>query len=119
MERTDELFEFRAEARIGVFRLLDRIGMFEAQRLRRAVHELVRDHRLAGLVFSFNGVPYIDSSGVGVFVHLHYQIGRSVPIRMCEIPDTVRDVLVYTNLISTFSIDESESESLRRLTRVS
>lgn len=115
MAATHHLYDFRNEDRIGVFRLLDRIEVFEAEEIRKAVYEIVEREALQGLVFSFADVPYVDSSGVGVFVNLQYQIGQRLPIRMCEVADPIRDVLTFTNLISRFAIDASEADSIRRI----
>lgn len=115
MAMSSDIYRYRLADRIGVFRFIDRIEIFQAEQIRRAVFAHIAQDRLRGLVFSFADVPYIDSSGVGVFVNLQYQIGDSVPIRMCEVSSPVRDVLTFTNLVSQFAIDETESDSLSRL----
>lgn len=115
MAATHHLYDFQIVDQIGVFRLLDRIEVFEAEEVRKAVYELVERESPRGLVFSFADVPYIDSSGVGVFVNLQYQIGQTIPIRMCRVAEPIRDVLTFTNLISRFAIDASESDSIRRI----
>lgn len=115
MGATQPLFDFRVEDKIGIFRILDRIEVYEAEKIRKAVRDRVERERLSGLVFTLAEVPYIDSSGVGAFVNLQYDIGRSVSIRLCEVADSVRDVLTFTNLVSRFAIDDTEPEAIDRL----
>lgn len=115
MAAADDVYRYRVEDRIGIFRFVDRIEVFQAEQIRQAVYSRLEEDHLRALVFSFREVPYIDSSGVGVFVNLQYQIGTSVPIRMCEVSQPVRDVLTFTNLVSRFAIDDTEHDSLAQL----
>lgn len=115
MENNETLFAYRNQNGVGVFRFTDRIEIYHADQIRASVMDTVSRERLRGLVFSFSDVPYIDSSGVGVFVNLQYRLGDTVPIRLCEVSSTVRDVLTFTNLVSAFSIDDREADSLAAL----
>lgn len=111
MSDTDRLLEIEKRDDIGIVRFLDRIEMYQAAQIRADIIEWINEHRPQGLVFSFADVPYIDSSGVGVFVNLQYRIGDRIPMRLCQMSDTVRDVLTFTNLVSAFTIDNTEKES--------
>lgn len=117
IEANDNLFEYRNKNGIGVFTFLDRIEMYHASQIRASVLERVEVDKLRGLVFSFEDVPYIDSTGVGVFLNLQYRLSDSVPIRLCNLSGNVRDVLTTTNLLSTFAIDDALDESLRLISQ--
>jgi stage II sporulation protein AA (anti-sigma F factor antagonist) len=106
------LYEIEEQEEIGIVRFLDRIELFQAAQIRAEILEWIHTHQPKGVVFSFAEVPYIDSSGVGIFVNLQHQLAQSVPMRLCQMSTTVRDVLTFTNLVSVFSIDETEAESI-------
>ena len=117
MSETDSLFEIEQRDRIGIVRFLDRIELYEAARIRSQIAEWVDENAPSGLVFSFADVSYIDSSGVGVFVNFQYRMSDRIPIRLCRVSSTVRDVLTYTNLVTMFKIDETEEQSLAAIRR--
>lgn len=108
-------FEVERRNGIGIVRFLDSIEIYEAAQIRSEILQWVSDSDIRGVIFSFADVPYIDSSGVGVFVNLHRQLERRVPLRFCHVSDTVQDVLRYTRLVSLFAIDETEAESIARI----
>ncbi len=112
MSHSDSLFEIEDVDGIGIVRFLDRIELYQAETIRSSIMEWVDTNRPRGMIFSFADVPYIDSSGVGVFVNLHYRLSERLPMRLCQMSNTVRDVLTFTNLVSAFSIDDTEAESI-------
>lgn len=115
MSEADRLFEIEERDGVGIVRFLDRIEMYQAAQIRTDIIEWINEHRPRGLIFSFADVPYIDSSGVGVFVNLQYRMGDRIPMRLCQMSDTVRDVLTFTNLVSAFTIDATEEESFESI----
>lgn len=112
MSHNDSLFEIEEADGIGIVRFLDRIELYQAETIRSSIMDWVGTARPKGMIFSFADVPYIDSSGVGVFVNLQYRLSERLPMRLCRMSSTVRDVLTFTNLVSAFSIDETEAESI-------
>ncbi len=111
----ERLFETEERDGIGIVRFLDRIELYEAGRIRTDITEWIDSSKVRGIVFSFADVPYVDSSGVGVFVSLQYRLANHIPIRLCRLSETVRDVLAFTNLVSVFVIDETEEESIANI----
>ena len=112
MSHNDSLFEIEDADGIGIVRFLDRIELYQAETIRSSIMDWVDANRPKGMIFSFADVPYIDSSGVGVFVNLQYRLSERLPMRLCRVSSIVRDVLTFTNLISAFSIDDTEAESI-------
>lgn len=108
---------FQTEERngIGIVRFLDRIELYEAAQIRSDIMDWIDATGVKGVVFSFADVPYVDSSGVGVFVNLQYRLANRVAIRLCQMSETVRDVITFTNLVSVFAIDETEDESIAKI----
>ena len=112
MSKDPQLYDLEERDQIGIVRFLDRIELFQAAQIRSEILEWIHTHQPKGMVFSFAEVPYIDSSGVGIFVNLQHRLAHTVPMRLCQMSPTVRDVLTFTNLVSTFSIDDTEAESI-------
>jgi anti-anti-sigma factor len=115
MSQGQKLFEIEHRDGIGIVRFLDRIELYEAATIRTDIMEWIDANGPTGVVFSFADVPYIDSSGVGVFVNLQYQLADRMPLRLCRMSQTVRDVLTFTNLVSRFEIDDTEEESIQAI----
>ena len=111
----DSFFQIERTGEIAIIRLLDSIEVYEAARIRAEILSSIEGSGIRGIVFSFAEVPYIDSSGVGVFVNLHQQLRDRISLRFCDMGATVKDVMRYTRLVSLFAIDDTESESLTQM----
>lgn len=115
MKRNQTLFRIEERNEIGIVRFLDRIEMYEAEHIRVALEEWIAARAPQGLVFSFAEVPYIDSAGAGVFVGIQHHLHGQLPMRLCHLAEPVRDVLTYTNLVSLFTVDDTEEQSVAAL----
>ncbi len=111
----ETIFQIERNGEVAIIRLLDSIEVYEAALIRAEILRSIEGSGIRGIVFSFADVPYIDSSGVGVFVNLHQRLRDRIPLRFCDMGAAVKDVMRYTRLVSLFAIDDTESESLTRM----
>ncbi len=80
--------------------------------LRQAVRDAIESGTQKVLV-NLQGVTTIDSSGVGELVSAYTTAaGRSVSLKLVNLPDKVADILTVTQLITVFDVYDSEAEAI-------
>lgn len=100
---------------IAILRFDDSIEVYHAEAIRQQIVSIVERDSFRKVVFSLADVPYVDSSGLGVFLNVIHLYGDRVQFRFCCLSDNVKSVFTFANLLSYFVIDETEDESLRAL----
>lgn len=106
---------FVQSGEIAILRFDDSIEVYHAEAIRQQIVDLVERDAFTKVVFSLEEVPYVDSSGLGVFLNVIHNYGDRVQFRFCCLSENVKSVFRFANLLSYFVIDETEDESLRAL----
>ncbi len=106
-------FETRGD--IGVFRFTESIEIYQLKYLRSFLMHTIADKKLRKVVFSMRDVPFIDSSGIGMFIHLEHVFRNSLRFRFCEVRKNVESVDRSSNLIVHFAVDLTEEDAIREL----
>jgi anti-sigma B factor antagonist len=66
------------------------------------------------LVLNLEGVPYIDSAGLGEIVRTYTSISRQGgKLKLLNISKRIYDLLVITKLVTIFDSYENEEEAVR------
>ena len=79
--------------------------------------DVLRDTLRSGakkILLDLHGVTYVDSTGIGELVGLFTnasEVGSSV--RLCNLPQKVRDVLEVTRLITVFEVYGTLADGLK------
>src|SRR3984893_10657419 len=81
--------------------------------LKDKVNSLVNQgHRK--LVLNLEGVPYIDSAGLGEIVRTYTTVSRqSGSLKLLNLTKRITDLLSITKLLTVFDTFDSESEAVR------
>ena len=106
--------ETRTEGGVAVIVCAGPIQIGEtANRFRDVLRETLRSGALK-ILLDLRGVKYVDSTGIGELVGLFTnasEIGAGV--RLCNVPQKVRDVLEVTRLITVFEVYDTLEDGLR------
>lgn len=69
---------------------------------------------LGRMVIDGSAIPYVDSRGLEVLVELSEELGQSgMALKLCEVNETVREVLELTDLASLFEHYEDVNAAVR------
>lgn len=75
--------------------------------VRREADRLLANPHLDELILDLAGVEFMDSSGLGLLVHLRKDCaGRGVELRLRNLNPTVRRLFAITGMLPAFTIDE-------------
>jgi anti-sigma B factor antagonist len=105
------------ERRVGDVVVLDLKGKITLgegdELLKDKVNSLVNQgHRK--LVLNLEGVPYIDSAGLGEIVRTYTTVSRqSGSLKLLNLTKRITDLLSITKLLTVFETFDSESEAVR------
>ncbi len=81
--------------------------------LRDTVRDLIQRGK-EKIVLNLASVKYIDSSGVGELVSSSVALTRANGhLRLLNLPEKVRQVIMLSSLLSVFEVYENESEAVR------
>lgn len=80
--------------------------------LRQIIRDLLdRDEK--HLVLDFSGVTYMDSAGVGELVASFTAAeSRDAELKLLDLPEKIRDLLRFTQLITVFESYDTESAAV-------
>jgi anti-sigma B factor antagonist len=80
--------------------------------LRSAIRRLLEEGKKK-ILLNVAGVGYIDSSGIGELVSSYQAIGKEDgQLKLLNLTQKLRDLLVITKLLTVFDVYESEAEAL-------
>ena len=108
---------FKEKNDILVFYFDESIEIFHTVDIRNYLVNTISEKKSTKVVFNFADVSFVDSMGIGLFINLQFKYKDAVQFRFCELHENIRKTFEYTNLLSTFEIDESEEESLKVLAK--
>ena len=95
-----------------VYYLEQDIEVFRAEAMRDFLLRDIYENGYQNIVFNFNDVRFVDSTGIGLFVNLQFSLKNGVSFRFCHMRNNIQNVFEYTNLLSYFTIDATEEDSL-------
>ena len=103
--------EGRPVGEVYVTKCAGRLVAGEVHTLQAFVHKALRDHQ--DVVLQMEHVNFVDSSGLGALVRL-VQSAKSEGrhLRLCAVPDRVRQAIELTNLQSLFEMHLDESDAI-------
>jgi anti-sigma B factor antagonist len=105
------------ERAVGEVILLDlkgRMTMGEGDELLKdKVNSLILQGRKK-IVFNLEGVPYIDSSGLGEIVRTYTTVSRQGgSLKLLNLTKRITDLLAITKLLTVFDTYDSEADAVR------
>ncbi|MDF1569044.1 MAG: STAS domain-containing protein [Spirochaetaceae bacterium] len=100
-----------------VFRFHGSIESDITSMLRRQIIQILKEEKSDTAVFHLGDATYIDSMGIGMFVHLHVQHHEKIQFLFCEMSTGISKAFGSVKLISFFDIRDSLDEVLEELRR--
>ena len=84
------------------------------QILKDKINSLVLDGRKK-IILNLEGVPYIDSSGLGEIVRTYTTVSRQGgSLKLLNLTKRITDLLSITKLLTVFETHDSEDDAVRR-----
>ena len=103
---------------ILIFRLSGRIITPGVKEVLDTIEEALASHSSPRLVFDFEGVTGMDSSGLGALMKIYSEIQpRGGVIAVINVNKRVKDLIVMARLITVFKNFESEDDAVTALLR--
>ena len=80
--------------------------------LPQIVHKLIGESKI-NLLLDFDGVRFVDSSGIGVLVSISTLVDRAGgKLKLANVSDGVKDLLRLTNLTASFEVYDNRQQAL-------
>ncbi len=98
-----------------VFRFHGSIESEITSSLRHEIIQVLRDEHSESAVFHMADASYIDSMGIGMFVHLHVRHRDHIRFVFCCLSDGISKAFGYVKLISFFNILDDLDDALGEL----
>ena len=105
--------EERASGDVVIFDLKGKLTIGEGDELLKdKISSLIqRGHRK--LLLNLEGVPYVDSAGLGEIVRTYTTVSRQGGnLKLLNLAKRIEDLLAITKLLTVFDTYESEQEAL-------
>jgi len=104
------------ERRSGDVTILDVTGKLTIgegdELLKDKVNSLIQQGQKK-LILNLEGVPYVDSAGLGEIVHTYTTVSRQGGnLKLLNLTQRIEDLLSITKLLTVFDTYESEQEAL-------
>lgn len=105
------------EKMVGEVTILDLNGKMTlgegAERLKERIDALVQAGKKK-IVLNLEGVPYIDSAGLGELVRTYTTVSRQGgSLKLLNLTKRIQDLLAITKLLTVFETFESEADAVR------
>ena len=98
---------------VKVLRPRGPLCLADAEQFKRQA-SLVAGASLGRVVIDAAAIPYVDSRGLEVLVELGEELGQSgLALKLCEVNETIREVLDLTDLASLFEHYEDVNAAVR------
>ncbi len=108
-------FEVKSE-NVAVFYLTGIVDLFNTHPIRNYISGEIETGNYAKVVLNFRKVKYLDSSSIAGFLKIKNQFKGKTNFRFCEMNTIVRKIFRFMNMDSFLDIDDTEDESLVRIT---
>lgn len=100
---------------VVVFRFHGSIESEITSALRHEIIQVLGEEHSDCAVFHMEDASYIDSMGIGMFVHLHVQLHERIRFLFCCLSEGVSRAFGYVKLISFFDIVDNLDDALGEL----
>lgn len=107
---------FKEKSDVLVFYFDESIEIFHTVDIRNFLVNTINEKNKEAVVFNFSEVSFVDSMGIGLFINLQFTFKDKVKLRFCNLHTNIKKTFEYTNLLSTFDIDDTEEDSIKFLT---
>ena len=106
--------EERVEGDVTILDLKGKMTLGEGDELLKdKVNSLVSQGQKK-LVLNLEGVPYIDSAGLGEIVRTYTTVSRQGgKLKLLNLTKRIEDLLIITKLMTVFEVYEAEQEALK------
>lgn len=111
----EEFLTWEKTGDIVVFRFHGNIESEITSALRHNIIQVLRDEHSEYAVFHMADASYIDSMGIGMFVHLHVQHHERIRFLFCCLSEGISRAFGYVKLISFFDIVDNLDDALEVL----
>lgn len=101
-----------------VFRFHGSIESVITSMLRRQIMLTLNEEKSDIAIFHLGDATYIDSMGIGMFVHLHVQHHEKIRFLFCDMSGAISKAFGYVKLISFFDIRDSLDDVLEELRHI-
>ena len=99
-----------------IFYFEDNLDIFNAEKIKHYLKETIENSASAKVIFNFDMLDELDSIGISVFVKINNMMKGVAEIRLCCVKNNVERAMRYTHLDDFFNIDETEEDSILKLT---
>jgi anti-sigma B factor antagonist len=81
--------------------------------LRQSINTIIKDNEKQ-LILNFADVPYLDSTGLGEVVRSYTTLKKvNGTVKIANLSNKVKDLLMVTKLITVFETFESEDDAVK------
>lgn len=98
-----------------VFRFRGSIESAITQDLKQQIIDILKAEDSGAAIFDLSETSYIDSMGIGMFVHLHVLHRDRVKFQFCSLSPNVARTFGYVKLLSFFDIKDDIDAALEAL----
>jgi len=102
----------RLTGEVTIIDLAGHMTLCEDKPVLDKVKQLLQQHRVK-ILFNLNGVPYIDSPGLGEIVSSYTTVvRRGGALKLCRVSRRLRALLETTRLIGVLEVFDAEEEAV-------
>ncbi len=106
--------EQRAANGVTILDLKGKLVLGEGDELLRDKINSLLHQGLKHIVLNLEGVPYIDSAGLGEIVRTYTSVSRQGgKLKLLNLTKRIQDLLSITKLLTVFETFESEAEAVK------
>lgn len=110
-----EMFQKKIIDSISIYYLDGEIDFLKAPEFKSQLMEDIEENQPEKIIINLKDVSYLDSSGIGALVGVISKHRDKIKMRLCNLQKSILNVLKLTGLLSLFTIDANEAESLEKI----
>ncbi len=108
--------DFQAPRATLIARVDGELDLHAAQQFRESIDAYLDTTRVKGLLLDFNGVSFIDSSGLGAILGRYKKISQlRGKMAMVNVKPQVKRILEFSGVLRVVSIFETEGKALQNI----
>jgi anti-sigma B factor antagonist len=86
--------------------------LIEAEHLRNNILNEIIEKNNNNIIFNLKDLDYLDSSGLGLFINIKYNLKSNLQFRICNIKNNLKELFEFAKLNDFFIIDKTEEDSI-------
>ena len=107
------LVSFKKYAACTVITFKENIQVYNAMKIRNEIVQVITENNLTKIIFNFNEIQFVDSSGIGLFINLNATYQDNVKFRFCHLNKDILQVFEFTQINTIFAIDNDLETSVK------